>query len=83
MAVPASLARPPAAGQLVVTATLVEPCEAPALSSKRTKTRDVPGEKAIAPLELAKIEKVGVAPAAKSIATEAAGGARHWPVEAV
>ena len=47
----------------VLTATLVVPRTLPPESLKRTKIRVVPGENAIAPAAVAKIEKVGVAPA--------------------
>ena len=56
----ATVASTVAAGTYPITATLVDPWEAPAASLKRTKIRAVPGANAIGPLSLTKIEKVGV-----------------------
>jgi hypothetical protein len=43
--------------------------------------REAPGANGTVPLAIAKTEKIGVATVPVVTATEAAGGARHWPLD--
>ena len=71
---------PGSAGYFVSTATLVEPRVTPPASLKRTKIRLFAGAKAMTPLPVANIEKVGVALGAMLADAVDAAGERHAPV---